>query len=404
MNVVKLNERLEQWPTSVFCRFLPIVVISSIFLIGIGPAHTDVSLRPTTLTQIKKFLNTSVPGSERRLVTAAVPAVGCPRDGQVGPLDTPILPKSVRVIIPEGMASSLAYYSDVEAVGSGALAPRGWDCFGTYGSGGSTLYVVPRRLGDPILDRPEKLAEGSAVIRSSMIGGTSGRFPIARISARIFPRARAFVEGVRDEGLDDPNEYIFSPWPDDRLIRLSEFAVSYVTPSNRHGLGTALRLSPGRHPIFGLAFLTDVEGHADGPFLDGLAVRLEPSDERLYAAIAVANIASQSDNEAAAGSLAAVTAFYEALGRADGFSASQRVIPGKRARGPLSANAITQFYSQLSEPLRLLSVSQLDRRTVHARYHYRTAKGMTCDGEALVTTRPTEHAWLIEHVRAMKNC
>ena len=265
---------------------------------------------------------------------------------------------------------------------------------------------MPRRLGDPILDRPEKVAGGPAVIRSFMIGGTSGRFPTARISARIFPRARAFVEGVRDERLDDPNEYVFSPWPDDRLIRLSDFAVSYVTPSSRHGLGTALRLSPGRQPIFGLAFLTDVEGHADGPFLDGLAVRLEPSDERLYAAIAVANIASRdatSDNEAA-GSLGSVTAFYEALGRADGFAASQRVIPEKRAHGPLSADAITQFYSQLSEPLQLLSISQVDRRTVHARYHYRTAKGVTCDGEALVTMRPTEHEWLIEHVRAMKNC
>ena len=244
-----------------------------------------------------------------------------------------------------------------------------------------------------------------------MIGGTSGRFPIARISARIFPRARAFVEKVRDEGID-PDEYVFSPWPDDRLIRLSDFAISYVTPSGSYGLGTALRLSPGRQPIFGLAFLTDVEGHADGPFLDGLAVRLKPSDERLYAAIAGANIASRdapSDNEAdavsaPAGSLGAVTAFYEALGRADGFAASQRVIPGKRASGPLSADVITQFYSQLSEPMRLLSVSQLDRRTVHARYHYRTAKGVTCDGEALVTMRPTEHEWLIEHVRAMKNC
>jgi hypothetical protein len=147
------------------------------------------------------------------------------------------------------------------------------------------------------------------------------------ISARIFPCARAFVEKVRDEGIDQ-DEYVFSPWPDDRLIRLSDFAISYVTPSNRHGLGTALRLSPGRHPIFGLAFLTDVEGHADGPFLDGLAARLEPSDESLYAAIAIANIASRdapSDNEAdavsgPAGSLSAVTAFYEALGRADGFS------------------------------------------------------------------------------------
>jgi hypothetical protein len=72
----------------------------------------------------------------------------------------PLLPKHMRALVPKDMAISLAYYSHHESSGSGVLAPRGWDCFGTYGSGGSTLYVVPRRLGDPILDRFEKLKTG----------------------------------------------------------------------------------------------------------------------------------------------------------------------------------------------------------------------------------------------------
>jgi hypothetical protein len=274
------------------------LVASALVLIEILPivsstADAKLSLRPSILALIDKFSTTvSPPLSRKQLVSVLVPAIGCPQDGQVGPLDAPLLPKHMRALVPKGMATSLAYYSHHESSGSGALAPRGWDCFGTYGSGGSTLYVVPRRLGDPILDRFEKLKTGPMVMRTVYIGGTSGRFGAARISARIFPGARAFVEQVRNEGLDDPKDYVFAAWPTDQLNRLSEFAVSYVTPAGTEGLGTAFDLAPGLEPIAGLVFLTDVQGQADGPFLDALAVRLGRADRHLYAAIAVASIGS----------------------------------------------------------------------------------------------------------------
>ena len=109
------------------------------------------------------------------------------------------------------------------------------------------------------MDRPKKVAVGPVVIRTIFLGATSGRFPLSRISARLFPRARGFGERVRDEGLNDANQYVFKPWPDDALKYLSDFALSYVTPARRVGLGTELGLAVGRLPTFGLAYLNDLD-------------------------------------------------------------------------------------------------------------------------------------------------
>jgi hypothetical protein len=73
--------------------------------------------------------------------------------------------------------------------------------------------------------------------------------------------------------------------------------VSYTTPANTEGIGTALGFARGRDPISGLVSLSDVEGKDDGPFLDGLSVRLERGDQPLYAAIAVAGM-TQGTNSA----------------------------------------------------------------------------------------------------------
>ena len=267
------------------------LIIGSLFIAGIGSANAPVSLPPSTLALVNKFRTTlPSPGANAQLVEADFPTVGCPQGGQLGPQDAPALPQSVRVIAPGGMSLPLSYYAAEE--GAGVLAPKGWDCSGVSGSDGSILYVAPRKLGAPILDRLDQVKAGPAVIRRFLIGGTSGRFPIARISARIFPRARTFVNGVRSEGIDT-SRYVFTPWRGDRLTRLSDFAVSYTTPANTDGLGTALGLARGRDPVSGLVFLSDIEGHDDGPFLDGLSVRLDRSDQALYPAIAVAGIVAQ---------------------------------------------------------------------------------------------------------------
>jgi hypothetical protein len=154
-----------------------------------------------------------------------------------------------------------------------------------------------------------------------------------------------------------------------------------------------------------------MSGKQGVPYLEELAVRLGDLDQRLYAAMAVTKIASMESLVGTAAALfpratarGTVTQFYEALGGADGPSAAEAVVPEKRAHGPLSADAITQFYSRLAEPLALVSVARLDARTVLARYRYRTLAGRSCDGEAQVTVRTAGLEFLIERVRALKNC
>ena len=67
-----------------------------------------------------------------------VPFVGCPSDGQAGPVPAP-RGKSKSVRIDAKAAQQLAYYESTQHFG--VLAPRGWHCFGTYGSDGNSLFV-----------------------------------------------------------------------------------------------------------------------------------------------------------------------------------------------------------------------------------------------------------------------
>ena len=66
-------------------------------------------------------------------VGLTVPFVGCPSDGQAGPVATPT-GGPVRVSLPARVAAELAYYKGGQ--GTGVLAPRGWQCFESYGSSG----------------------------------------------------------------------------------------------------------------------------------------------------------------------------------------------------------------------------------------------------------------------------
>jgi uncharacterized protein YecT (DUF1311 family) len=270
--------RTAEWSTLV-CAFMVLVVLD-------GPVRAEVTVRPDVMRLIDEFRATLPPSIARTpLVETEVPTLGCPQDGMADPIEAPRLPTSARVIVPSGLETSLTLYSAFEDPSTGVLGPRGWDCFGTYGSGGSTLYITPRRLSDPILDRREKVAAGPFVIRTIVLGETSGRDELYRISARIFPRARPFIERV--EGLDEAKRYIYKPWPNDTLKYLSDFAVNYVTPARSVGLGTELGLASGRLPTYGLAHL-----HLDPElYLYGLAIRLEERERRLYAPIIVAQIA-----------------------------------------------------------------------------------------------------------------
>jgi len=66
--------------------------------------------------------------------------------------------------------------------------------------------------------------------------------------------------------------------------------------------------------------------------------------------------------------LTTVEAFYLALGAGNGEEATRFVIPEKRTSGPLSATAISGFYSALVEPLILVDVTHSFRRVSRALY------------------------------------
>jgi hypothetical protein len=97
-------------------------------------------------------------------------------------------------------------------------------------------------------------------------------------------------------------------------------------------------------------------------------------------------------------------AFYSALAKADGASASQLVIPEKQAKGPFAASEITRFYSSLSAPLRVLDIRPESADTVAVTYEYGSPDRRSCRGTSVVnlTTRGTE--FLIQTIHANNNC
>lgn len=199
-----------------------------------------------------------------------VPFVGCRSDGQVGPQPAP---KSRRTpLIPSNEARRLAYYA--ASTGPGVLAPRGWHCFGAYGSGGDSLVVTPETLGS------ELRTGGGAVELTYAFGGTSGRGTVADAIARYFPRYRDFIranlEFLKDRGFPS------GPYAHDSFSRRTDTLVRYVTPARTRGGGTESALAPSTEPIQGLAMLVI---DTDGPDLLQVRVRLPDSDHGLAGTI-----------------------------------------------------------------------------------------------------------------------
>jgi hypothetical protein len=189
--------------------------------------------------------------------SAQVPFVGCKSDGQVGPLKAP-KGHSRTVSIPAEAAQRLAYYKGED--GPGVLAPRGWYCFETYGSSGSSLYVSPTPLNSAIVFADKwKGLSGAAIQLSVSIGDTSGRFEVASIIARVFPQHKAFVRKVIAEGIEPASDFHFGPYPNDKLTYKNKTLVEYQTPPQTEGLGTDSRLQKNLDSISGVEILTGEE-------------------------------------------------------------------------------------------------------------------------------------------------
>lgn len=183
----------------------------------------------------------------------AVPFVGCPSDRQLGPMGAPGPPRKP-VLLRRATADKLAYYASAQ--GMGVLAPRGWHCFGIYGAGGESIIVSPEPLDSRKLFSPDRhVLTGSGVILSHHYGGTSGRFVVAGIIARLFPERMDFTHAVRKAFPSPEDPYPAGPYPGDTLHYKSKSSVEFRTPAHAEGLGTTERMLKGNAPIDGVVML-----------------------------------------------------------------------------------------------------------------------------------------------------
>ena len=183
-----------------------------------------------------------------------VPFVGCASDGQAGPQAAPTGP-SQAVAISAAAAQRLAWYK--AQYGPGVLAPRGWHCFSTYGSDGSNLFVSPDAIDSAtLLSVNWKGFTGPAIQISIAEGGTSGRFEVAKVIARVFPAYKQFAQNVIAEGIEPASDFPSGPYATDKLTYRGTNTVEFETPANAAGLGTDSRLLPNASPIDGVDLIS----------------------------------------------------------------------------------------------------------------------------------------------------
>lgn len=227
-----------------------------------------------------------------KVARVTVPFVGCKSDGQIGPLDPPTEAEKIVQIDPK-LAQKLAYYEPARS--SGVLAPRGWYCFGTYGSDGDSTFVIPEPVDSGrVFSGVWRNLTGAAIEVDHQYGGTSGRHAVAQVIARVFPRYKPFVDGVVEMFDFLAEGMVFGPYPSDELVYRSDRVVEYRTPPRLEGLGTITsKLNPSDRPIVGVATLL-----GELPEIDALllSVRLPPEMMSLQG-----SIVEQLEREAAAG-------------------------------------------------------------------------------------------------------
>jgi hypothetical protein len=214
--------------------------------------------------------------SAQRTVVS-VPFIGCKSDGQVGPMDAPE-GTSVSVPLSAKEAQQLAHYSS--ANGLGVLGPRGWYCFGTYGSSGAALFLSSQPIDTANMFSTRNGFTGPAIEISYSDGDTSGRFNVAEMIARVFPAYKAFATRVAEEFVLPASSLPLGPYPKDTLAYKSKTVVEYKTPAQTEGLGTRSWLKKNDSPIEGAAILI-----GQTPDLLLLSVRLPPGLNGLTSAI-----------------------------------------------------------------------------------------------------------------------
>jgi hypothetical protein len=97
-----------------------------------------------------------------------------------------------------------------------------------------------------------------------------------------------------------------------------------------------------------------------------------------------------------------VQGFYLALAAGSGNEATAFLAHEKR-RGPLSADAITNFYGHLDEPLTLVDVSSVSSSEYRVRYTF-VQRTKRCQGESIVKTVKIQNENLIASIKALNGC
>jgi hypothetical protein len=103
------------------------------------------------------------------------------------------------------------------------------------------------------------------------------------------------------------------------------------------------------------------------------------------------------------GEEATVRAFYAALGRGDGAAASARIIPEKQNSRAFSPTAITRFYGNLAQPLRLTDVASTAAGSYRVQYRYSAGRSH-CNGAAIVRVVEQEGQNYIRSIDALSGC
>ena len=170
---------------------------------------------------------------------------------------------SKAVAIPAAVTQRLAYYK--AQYGPGVLAPRGWHCFSTYGS--EWQQSVRQSRCDRFASSALAWTGRDSRVRPSRFrspqGGTSGRFEVAKVIARVFPAYKQFAQNVIAEGIEPASDFPSGPYASDKLTYRGKNIVEFETPANTAGLGTDSRLLPNASPIDGVAIITGTDTDSD---------------------------------------------------------------------------------------------------------------------------------------------
>lgn len=217
------------------------------------------------------LLATSTAHAQRSTVSF----VGCPSDGQLGPQPAP-KSSTQKVNLNASTSPGLAYYQTED--GTAVLAPKGWHCFGTYGSSGSAIFVSPVEIDSKALFSDAwKGFQRPVVELSESLGGTSGRWAVGSMIARVFPAYTGFIVKMQQMGFDpSTTHFTSSPFPTDRLRYLNQHVVEYTTPPHRTGVGTMSGLRPDELSITGVQILNGIDTD-----LISLSIRLPAPSSKL---------------------------------------------------------------------------------------------------------------------------